>query len=94
MTGKNVGNLLDTAKVTWGWFQGGFAPTGKKNGFAVCGTEHENIGKNEVQDYVPHHDPFQYYKSTANPKHLPRPQRRRSARPTRPTTTTTSPTSS
>jgi phospholipase C len=24
-----------------------------------------------VQDYVPHHDPFQYYKSTSNPKHLP-----------------------
>jgi phospholipase C len=23
-----------------------------------------------VQDYVPHHDPFQYYKSTSNPKHL------------------------
>ena len=32
---------------------------------------HENIGGNEVQDYVPHHDPFQFYKSTANPKHLP-----------------------
>jgi phospholipase C len=70
MTGQNVGNLLNTAKVTWGWFQGGFAPTGKKGGFAVCGAEHENIKKIEVQDYVPHHDPFQYYKSTANPKHL------------------------
>ena len=70
MTGKNVGDLLNAAKVTWGWFQGGFAPTGTKKGFALCGTEHENIGKNEVQDYVPHHDPFQYYKSTANPKHL------------------------
>jgi phospholipase C len=72
MTGQNVGNLLNTAHVTWGWFQGGFAPTGKnKAGFAVCGSEHENIGKIEVQDYVPHHDPFQFYKSTANPKHLP-----------------------
>ncbi len=70
MTGKNVGDLLNSAKVTWGWFQGGFAPTGTKNGFAVCGTQHQNIGKIEVQDYVPHHDPFQYYKSTANPKHL------------------------
>jgi phospholipase C len=70
LTGKNVGDLLNAAKVTWGWFQGGFAPTGTKNGFAVCGTQHENIKKIEVQDYVPHHDPFQYYKSTANPKHL------------------------
>ena len=71
LTGQNIGNLLNTAHVTWGWFQGGFAPTGKnKAGYAVCGSEHENIGKIEVQDYVPHHDPFQFYKSTANPKHL------------------------
>ncbi len=72
MTGENIGNLLNTAHVTWGWFQGGFAPTAKnKAGFAVCGSEHENIGGIEVQDYVPHHNPFQFYKSTANPKHLP-----------------------
>ena len=70
MTGKNIGDLLNSAKVTWGWFQGGFAPTGKKNGFAVCAAQHQNIKKIEVQDYVPHHDPFQYYKSTSNPKHL------------------------
>ena len=30
-----------------------------------------NIGGNIVADYVPHHEPFQYYKSTSNPKHLP-----------------------
>jgi phospholipase C len=72
MTGKNIGNLLNARHVTWGWFQGGFAPTGTNSaGFAVCGSEHENIGGVEVQDYVPHHNPFQYYASTANPKHLP-----------------------
>jgi phospholipase C len=27
MTGKNVGDLLNAQNVTWGWFQGGFAPT-------------------------------------------------------------------
>jgi phospholipase C len=71
MTGENIGNLLNAAHVTWGWFQGGFAPTGKnKAGYAVCGAEHENIAGIEVQDYVPHHDPFQFYKSTANPEHL------------------------
>ncbi len=70
LTGKNIGDLLNAAHVTWGWFQGGFAPTGKRGAFAVCGAEHENIGKVEVQDYVPHHEPFQYYRSTANPKHL------------------------
>ena len=71
MTGENIGNLLNAKGVTWGWFQGGFAPTGTANGYAVCGAEHENIGGVEVQDYVPHHDPFQYYASTANPAHLP-----------------------
>jgi len=72
MTGQNVGNLLNNAHVTWGWFQGGFKPTStNKAGYAVCGSEHENIAKQEVLDYVPHHDPFQYYKSTSNPKHLP-----------------------
>ena len=32
---------------------------------------HTNIGGVTVADYSPHHEPFQYYKSTANPKHLP-----------------------
>jgi phospholipase C len=71
MTGKNIGNLLDSANVSWGWFQGGFTPTSTSSaGYAVCASEHENIGGNEVVDYVPHHDPFQFYKSTSNPKHL------------------------
>jgi phospholipase C len=72
LTGQNIGDLLNARHVTWGWFQGGFAPTSTNAaGFAVCGSEHENIAGNEVQDYVPHHEPFQFYKSTANPKHLP-----------------------
>jgi phospholipase C len=72
MTGPNIGNLLNASHVTWGWFQGGFAPTSTNSaGYAVCGSTHDNIGGYPVQDYVPHHDPFQYYKSTANPKHLP-----------------------
>ena len=72
VTGKNIGDLLNAKHVTWGWFQGGFAPTGTNSaGYAVCGSEHANIGGTEVTDYVPHHNPFEYYKSTANPKHLP-----------------------
>jgi phospholipase C len=71
MTGKNIGNLLNARHVTWGWFQGGFAPNATSSaGLAQCTAEHENIGGNEVADYVPHHDPFQYYASTANPRHL------------------------
>jgi phospholipase C len=71
-TGKNIGDLLNAKHVTWGWFQGGFAPTSTNSaGYAVCGSEHANVGGAEVADYSPHHNPFEYYKSTANPKHLP-----------------------
>jgi phospholipase C len=71
-TGKNIGDLLNAKGVTWGWFQGGFAPTGTNSaGYAVCGSAHKNIGGATITDYSPHHEPFQYYKSTANPKHLP-----------------------
>jgi phospholipase C len=70
LTGKNIGDLLNEKGITWGWFQGGFAPTGEAGGKAVCGTKHKNIGGAEVVDYSPHHNPFEYYASTANPRHL------------------------
>ena len=112
MTGKNVGDLLNTAGLSWGWFQGGFAPTTSfatatggnqptstfipdqfKGKFAtppatdqgLCNAVHPvgaaiggtggvtagptNYGNKD--DYIPHHEPFQYYASTANPHHLP-----------------------
>jgi phospholipase C len=70
MGGQNIGDLLNQRGVSWGWFQGGFRPTGSANGFAVCGQKHANVGGQASVDYSPHHEPFQYYKSTANPKHL------------------------
>jgi phospholipase C len=71
MTGTNVGELLNRHHVTWGWFQGGFKPTSRSGGKAVCGSSHVNIGGVTVSDYSAHHEPFQYYKATANPHHLP-----------------------
>lgn len=74
VAGSNVGDLLNKKGVTWGWFQGGFAPTTAYAGgstFAVCGAKHANIGGASVADYSPHHNPFSYYASTANPHHLP-----------------------
>jgi phospholipase C len=72
MTGRSVGDLLNAKGVSWGWFQGGFAPSARRaGGAAVCGTTHANIGGAAVVDYSPHHEPFQYYASTANPHHLP-----------------------
>jgi phospholipase C len=71
-TGRTVGDLLNAAHVTWGWFQGGFRPTSRDaRGRAVCGASHANIGGTRVDDYMAHHEPFQYYRSTANPHHLP-----------------------
>ena len=60
--GQNVGDLLNKKNITWGWFEGGFdSPTASH----VC-----VAGVTET-DYIPHHEPFQYFASTANPKHLP-----------------------
>jgi phospholipase C len=69
MTGKNIGDLLNERHATWGWFQGGFGPTGEKEGKPVCGSSHPNVGNVPEVDYSPHHNPFEYYKSTANPLH-------------------------
>ena len=44
MSGTNIGNELNAAHVTWGWFEGGFTPTGPSSGKAVCGASHTNIG--------------------------------------------------
>lgn len=62
LTGKNVGNLLNNKHISWGWFQGGF-----RN----CERTHIGSDGKPVADYVPHHEPFQYYASTSNPNHLP-----------------------
>ena len=71
MSGTNVGDLLNAHDLTWGWFQGGFRPSSTNNGKAVCSTAHTNVGGATVTDYIPHHEPFQYFQSTANPHHLP-----------------------
>ena len=72
MGGRNVGDLLNDAGLTWGWFQGGFKPTSRTaDGKAICGATHTGSDGKPKGDYIPHHEPFQYYASTANPHHLP-----------------------
>ncbi len=68
MHGKNVGDLLNSKKVTWGWFEGGFAATSFSGGKAICGAKSTNAA-GTTEDYVPHHQPFQYFSSTANYHH-------------------------
>jgi phospholipase C len=75
MTGTNIGDLLNAKGVTWGWFQGDFKPTTPWDGNpahkAKCKSSHLNVGGANVTDYSAHHEPFEYYASTANRHHLP-----------------------
>jgi phospholipase C len=105
MSGQNIGDLLNAAGLSWGWFQGGFRPTttfaaatggtqptstfipdqfkgkfatkpasdqGLCNAVSPVGAGIGGTGTNWgwKDDYIPHHEPFQYYASTANPHHL------------------------
>ncbi len=113
LKGTNIGDVLNSAGLSWGWFEGGLRPsttyqealtaTGKAGQptrtfepdefstyFAnaehrpahssnqnLCSAVHP-IGAalggtgqwGYKDDYIPHHEPFQYYASTANPHHL------------------------
>jgi phospholipase C len=92
MGGPNIGERLNQAGITWGWFQGGFNPyITNVNGTSGCqrGTTSERTGVT-ANDYVPHHEPFQYYASTANPKHLRPTSTQPSGIPTRQTINTMS----
>jgi phospholipase C len=107
--GTNIGDVLNKAGMSWGWFEGGFRPTTSfVNGAAVVGNSGQSTasfipdefaGKLTAppnasdqslcdavhpvgvalggtgqygykDDYIPHHEPFQYYAATANPHHL------------------------
>jgi len=71
LTGPNIGDLLTKAGVSWGFFQGGFDLTvTNPNGTTGCRRSTLSPLKTEKRDYLPHHEPFQYYKSTANPLHV------------------------
>jgi phospholipase C len=75
MGGNNIGNLLNEANISWGWFSGGFDLTVENpNGTTNCQRSSQSpVTHKTVPDYIPHHEPFQYYSSTANPMHR-RPQ--------------------
>ena len=93
LSGTNIGDQLNAAGLSWGWFQGGFRPDAPYTGTAdttlsydpesatqakVTCTATHNVGTavggtgqwGTKGDYIPHHEPFQYYATTANPHHL------------------------
>lgn len=73
MAGKNLGDLLNEKGITWGWFEGGFdLGIVNPNGTTGCARSSANVVpgySGPTADYIPHHEPFQYYASTANPTH-------------------------
>src|SRR5580692_3591666 len=71
MSGKNIGDLLNAAGVSWGFFEGGFnLAVTRPNGSTGCSRSTTSLVTNTKKaDYIPHHEPFQYYTSTANATH-------------------------
>jgi phospholipase C len=71
MGGQNIGDLLTTAGVTWGFFEGGFDLTiTNPNGTTGCHRSHTSVFVGTAKaDYIPHHQPFQYYATTQNLQH-------------------------
>ena len=71
-TGRNIGDMLTSANVSWGWFEGGFDLTVvNPNGSTGCRRNNISLITGvRSRDYEPHHAPFEYYKSTANPRHI------------------------
>jgi phospholipase C len=69
MTGKNIGDLLEAAGVSWGSFMGGFNRlTVNPNGTTDCKRSSKGLS-GTTADYIPHHAFFQYHASTSNPAH-------------------------
>jgi phospholipase C len=59
MSGQNVGDLLNSAGVTWGSFM------------ANCAVVCTGTTGLTMSDYIPHHAFFQYWQSTLNANHTP-----------------------
>ncbi|MGN6374062.1 MAG: phospholipase C [Sphingomonas sp.] len=72
MAGPNIGDMLNARHISWGFFEGGFDLTRTNaNGTTGCTRSTRSaITGGTFGDYIPHHEPFQYYPSTANPKHV------------------------
>ncbi|CAG9222195.1 Phospholipase [Paraburkholderia tropica] len=68
---KNIGDLLNSAGITWGGFMGGFnLDTVNANGTTGCSrSTYSSVLNSSIVDYVPHHAWFQYYTTTSNPAH-------------------------
>jgi phospholipase C len=74
MSGRNIGDLLTSGGVGWGYFSEGFRATLRgPDGTAVCASSHRNGMGKTLRDYYAGGivEPFQFWASTANPHHVP-----------------------
>ena len=70
MGGKNIGDLLTAAGVTWGSFMGGFnLQATNSNGTTGCSRSSTGLA-GTTGDYIPHHSFFNYWQSTSNSNHV------------------------
>ncbi len=60
MTSKNIGDLLNAAGLSWGWFYADFPQSANAQPISTC-----------PATYNSHYAPFMYYASTSNQHHLP-----------------------
>ena len=66
MTSKNIGDLMTSAGLSWGWFYGDFPESGGST--PINSTQ---CGKTPSGNtYNSHYSPFQYYETTSNQHHL------------------------
>ena len=55
--------MLSKHGVTWGWFEAGFdLSKTNPNGTTGCRrSTYSKMTQGSLPDYIPHHEPFQYY---------------------------------
>ena len=71
LTGKNIGDLLNTRHVTWGWFQGGFAPHRDQRGGRGLRRDPHQHRRHRGERTTRRTTTRSSTTSTANPNHLP-----------------------
>jgi phospholipase C len=74
MASRNIGDLLNEHRITWGSFMGGFDLTVvNPNGTTGCNRQTNPAAPGTPAftsvDYIPHHAWFQYFASTRNMQH-------------------------
>jgi len=72
---RNIGDMLNAADVTWGWFAAGFGNCRAVHPVLAYDAQESHLAPSSdhyvASDYDRHQEPFQYFASTSNPHHLP-----------------------